>query len=49
MPFIIDHNHKLFYYRGLKEFTNEQGYLMDTCRSSQDKYEELVRYFFPDA
>ena len=46
MPFIIDHNHKLFYYRGLKEFTNEQGYLMDTCRSSQDKYEELVRYFF---
>ena len=49
MPFIIVHNHKMFYYRGLKEFANEPGYLIGTCRSSQDKYEELVRYFFPEA
>jgi len=48
MPFIIDHEHKLFYYRGLKEFTSEKGYLMDTCRSAQDAYENLVSYFFPE-
>ena len=48
LPFIIDHEHKLFYYRGLKEFPNEKGYLLDTCRSSQDAYEKLVTYFFPD-
>ena len=47
MPFIIDHEHKLFYYRGLKEFKSERGFLMDTCRSSQDAYGKLVDYFFP--
>ena len=46
LPFIIDHEHKQFYYRGLKEFPNEKGYLMETCRSSQDAYEKLVAYFF---
>jgi len=48
LPFIISHEHKLFYYRGLREFPNEKGYLMDTCRSSQDAYEKHVTYFFPD-
>ena len=48
LPFIIDHEHKLFYYRGLKEFPNEKGYLLDTCRSSQDAYEKLVAHFFPN-
>ena len=48
LPFIIDHENKLFYYRGLKEFPNERGYLMDTCRSSQDVYEKLVTYFSPN-
>ena len=47
LPFIIGHEHKLFYYRGLKEFPNERGYLMNTCRSSQDAYEKLAKYFFP--
>lgn len=47
-PFIIDHEHKLFYYRGLKEYTVEKGYLMDTCMSSQDEYEKTVSYFYPD-
>ena len=32
VPFIIDENHKLFYYRGLKEWTRERGYLIDTYR-----------------
>lgn len=47
-PFIIDHEHKLFYYRGLKEYGSEKGYLLDTCLSAQDRYETQVEYFFPD-
>lgn len=45
MPFIIDHKHKLFYYRGLKEYQLEKGFLIDTCLSSQDRYGEMVSYF----
>jgi len=48
LPFIIDHEHKLFYYRGLKEYATEKGYLMDTCLSAQDEYEKMVSYFYPD-
>lgn len=45
IPFIIDERHKLYYYRGLKEFENERGYLIDTCLSAQDTYRELLEYF----
>jgi Fic family protein len=45
MPFIIDEEHKLYYYRGLKEFATVQGYLLDTCRSAQDTYRSLAGYF----
>jgi len=45
VPFIIDERHKLYYYRGLKEFENEKGYLTDTCLSAQDVYKELLEYF----
>lgn len=45
VPFIIDEQHKLFYYRGLKEFSVERGYLIDTCFSAQDRYKELLEYF----
>ncbi len=45
IPFIIDERHKQFYYRGLKKFELERGYLMDTCHSAQDEYEKLVQYF----
>jgi len=48
LPFIIDHEHKLFYYRGLKEYKSEKGYLMDTCLSAQDQYEAMVSYFCQD-
>lgn len=48
LPFIIDHEHKLFYYRGLQEYRSEKGYLMDTCLSAQDRYETEVAYFFPE-
>jgi Fic family protein len=48
MPFIIDEKHKLFYYRGLKEYGAEKGYLTDTCLSAQDQYALTVGYFFPE-
>ena len=44
-PFIIDEAHKMYYYRGLKEFKNEPGYLIDTCLSAQDMYKKLLDYF----
>jgi Fic family protein len=46
IPFIIDDNHKQFYYRGLKEFTSIKGYLIGTCLSAQDTYREWVKYFY---
>lgn len=45
IPFIIDEEHKLFYYRGLKEFEKTKGYLIDTCLSCQDRYKEILEYF----
>ena len=45
VPFIIDEKHKLFYYRGLKEWNNEKGYLIDTCLSCQDEYKLWLKYF----
>jgi len=48
IPFIIDDNYKQFYYRGLKEFENIKGYLIDTCLSAQDTYKEWVKYFYED-
>jgi Fic family protein len=48
IPFILDDNHKQFYYRGLKEFKHTRGYLIDTCLSEQDIYTEWVRYFYGD-
>ncbi len=48
IPFIIDDDHKQFYYRGLKEFASIRGYLLDTCLSAQDTYKEWVKYFYAD-
>ena len=45
VPFIIEDNLKLFYYRGLKEWNNEKGYLADTCRTAQDQYKVYLDYF----
>ena len=44
-PFIIDEEHKLFYYRGLKEWNTERGYLLDTCLSAQDKFIKILNTF----
>lgn len=45
VPFIIEENLKLFYYRGLKEWYNKKGYLTDTCLTAQDKYKAYLDYF----
>lgn len=48
IPFIIDDEHKQYYYRGLREFETIKEYLIDTCLSAQDTYKEWVRYFYED-
>lgn len=45
VPFIIDEDLKLFYYRGLKEWPNQHGYLLDTCRTGQDKFKKILEYY----
>ena len=47
-PFIISEEIKLFYYRGLKEWDKERGYLLDTCKTGQDKYQAIVDYFLKE-
>lgn len=45
MPFVIDNDHKLFYYRGLSEFPHTPGFLVGTMQSAQDVYETWIKYF----
>lgn len=45
VPFIIDDDLKIFYYRGLNEWNQERGYLIDTCLAAQDKYKAYLDYF----
>ena len=36
---------KMFYYRGLKEWNQEKGFLIDTCLAAQDKFKKWMDYF----
>ena len=45
VPFIIEEDLKMFYYRGLKKWKNEKGYLRDTCLTAQDRYKAYLDYF----
>lgn len=45
VPFIIDEELKLYYYRGLHEWKSERGYLRDTCLTAQDKFKRYLDYF----
>lgn len=45
MPFVIDNEHKMFYYRGLSEFKQTPGFLVGTMQSAQDVYEAWIKYF----
>ena len=45
VPFIIDEELKMFYYRGLSEWTRERGFLINTCLTAQDKFKKYLDYF----
>ena len=45
VPFIITEELRLFYYRGLQNWGQTNGYLTDTCLSAQDNYQALLDYF----
>ena len=45
VPFIIDEKLKMFYYRGLKEWKQEKGYLTDTCLTAQEQFKVYLDYF----
>ena len=45
VPFIITDELKAFYYRGIKNWNDERGYLRDTCLSAQDAMKTTLDYF----
>ena len=48
LPFIVNHENKMFYYRGLQEYEAEKRYFLDFCQSAQDEYKKVISYFYPD-
>lgn len=48
LPFIIEDESRQFYYRGLKQYQTQKGFLLDTCLLSQDNYKNIVEYFCED-
>ena len=38
LPFIVADDRKHFYYRGLANYEDEPGWLLDTCRAFQDDF-----------
>lgn len=45
VPFIIEDDLKMFYYRGLSQWSQEKGYLRDTCLTAQDRFKKYLDYF----
>lgn len=45
IPFIITDEFKMFYYRGLSQWPQTPGYLLDTCLTAQDQYKTFLDYF----
>jgi len=45
VPFIVNEEHRWYYYRGLKEWNKEKKYLLDTCLSAQDEFRTWLSYF----
>ena len=45
VPFIIEDNQKLFYYRWLKEWYKEKDFLLDTCLTAQNRFKSYLDYF----
>lgn len=45
VPFVILDEKKMFYYRGLKKWNEERGWLLDTCLDGQDIVKKYLDYF----
>lgn len=45
VPFVIQDDMKLYYYRGLQEWKKEKGFLRDTCLAAQDRFKVWLDYF----
>ena len=45
VPFIISDSKKEFYYRGLRNWDDEHGWLIDTCLDGQDTVKAYLDYF----
>lgn len=45
IPFIIEDSKKAFYYRGLSNYNDEKGYLIDTCLDGQDTFKKILKMF----
>lgn len=45
VPFIISDDLKMFYYRGLKNWEHERGWLRDTILTAQDRFKAYLDYF----
>nr|AOP03483.1 Fic family protein [Streptococcus suis] len=45
VPFIIGGDMKYFYYRGLAEWGEQNGFLLDTCLAAQDRFKQYLEYF----
>ena len=43
LPFIIEDSKKAFYYRGLTNWKQEQGWLVDTCIDGQDTFKTILK------
>ena len=45
VPFIITEEIKMYYYRGIKNWKDERGYLRNTCLTGQDSMKAILDYF----
>lgn len=45
VPFVLTDALKGYYYRGLSEWDDERGFLLDTCLTAQDAFKEWMEYF----
>ena len=45
VPFIVTEDLRLFYYRGLQQWGQANGFLRDTCLTAQDNFKATLQYF----
>ena len=45
VPFILTEELKMYYYRGIKNWKDERGFLRDTCLTGQDSMKATLDYF----